>query len=230
MPYWSVSPVNEQPQITLSQWRVFEVDLLRTGASLTRHFVGRSLESGNGRVSSPIQKFDPLSGCGVTRSGRVYRLAGDAGYHADASYTWAQWKSLNGTTDEQDVTDQVIRSLLVSTEGRSIAVDMPAIPADFPRPPYLGAVAGAQPKLLVRRSGDKYVSGVTDAELQSRYEICLGLIRQYVAYGLALRAECLDYSAQNLIDEVAVKMHADITSLTHSEIRWVLERVILKLT
>lgn len=56
------------------------------------------------------------------------------------------------------------------------------LPANFPRALLLGAVSGAQPKLLVRVIDGKYVTGMTDDELLSRHDYCEDLVQQLVAY------------------------------------------------
>jgi hypothetical protein len=42
-------------------------------------------------------------------------------------------------------------------------------------------VAGAHPKLLVRKVGEAYVSGWTDEERASRYEVCADLVTQLIS-------------------------------------------------
>lgn len=41
-----------------------------------------------GKVSSPITHFDPVTRTGVTASGRRYVLVGRCGYDQDADFTW----------------------------------------------------------------------------------------------------------------------------------------------
>lgn len=56
------------------------------------------------------------------------------------------------------------------------------IPADFPRGFLPGGVPGAQPKLLVRKVGEKYFSEMTDDERRERYEICSDFAQQLISY------------------------------------------------
>lgn len=56
--------------------------------------------------------------------------------------------------------------------------------ANFPRALLLGAVSGAQPKLLVRGIDGEYVTGLTDDELLSRHDYYEDLVQQLVAYSL----------------------------------------------
>lgn len=56
-------------------------------------------------------------------------------------------------------------------------MNRPAIPDDFPRRPPLGAIAGTQSKILVRRIGDQLTCGPTEHELRARYEMCEDLAR-----------------------------------------------------
>lgn len=228
MPYWQASPVGEQPQITLRCWRVFDVDLHKTDSRLTRHFVGLSQQSRHERVSSPVQKFDPVSRCGVTRSGRIYRLEGIPGFAADAIYTWTEWKKLNRITVEKDVTNRLLEAIFGSS-FESIESDKVTVPTDFPRNPYPGAAAGAQPKLLARKVDDKYVVGLPEVELQQRYQYCRVLIARYAEYGNQLRSVHPDYSVRRIIEAVTAYAGADTRGLSDSELNWIMSGVLAQL-
>jgi hypothetical protein len=66
-------------EIFLERWSIRETD------QHARHFVGFNMLRGNGRVSTPIAEFDPVTRTGKTRSGRRYRLVGRAGHDADGN-------------------------------------------------------------------------------------------------------------------------------------------------
>lgn len=102
MPIWNVASVTAQPELTLVDWKILET---QRGE---RHFVGYVIENQEGRVSSAIEQFDPVSLRGVTRSGRVYRLYGAPGFNRDAEYVWKRWVQLNAITEYLDVTDAVL--------------------------------------------------------------------------------------------------------------------------
>lgn len=101
MALWAARPVSEQPEIILGSWRIYEVP------DGTRHFVGKLLNGGGGRVSSSINVFDKMSMSGITRSGRVYTLIGDPGFNADADYVWKAWMQGKGFATYEDVTSEV---------------------------------------------------------------------------------------------------------------------------
>lgn len=107
MSIWAIDPIEVRPQVTLQSWSVFEVPLQGIDQPWTRHFVGYALEDRQGQVSSPVVRFDPVSGQGVTRSGRVYQLLSHPGVNSDALYVWQHWKDLAGLTEERDVTAEV---------------------------------------------------------------------------------------------------------------------------
>ncbi len=90
MPVWSTIPVDEQPEITLVQWRVFEA------SDGKRYFNGYAVENREGRVSSTIIEFDHDTMRGRTRTGRVYQLSGRQGYSTDANYVLGVWLQVNG--------------------------------------------------------------------------------------------------------------------------------------
>ncbi len=90
MPVWSTIPVDEQPELTLMQWRVFEA------SDGKRYFNGYAIENQEGRVSSAIIEFDSETMRGRPASGRVYQLAGRQGYSTDADYVLSAWLRING--------------------------------------------------------------------------------------------------------------------------------------
>lgn len=95
--------VSQQPHVTLIRWSVIEVD------GKGRHFVGRCVESDDGRVSSAIQTFDAKTMRGVTLSGRVYQLEGEHGFDLDAAYVWTLWCDRYGVKTTRDVSTQIVR-------------------------------------------------------------------------------------------------------------------------
>lgn len=101
MPVWRAEPVWRQPELTLQPWRVQE---LPDGE---RYLVGYCLENFEGRVSTPVVRFDPASRRAETRSGRIYRLEGPPGRHPDAEYVWLLWLAANALTEARDVSDEV---------------------------------------------------------------------------------------------------------------------------
>jgi hypothetical protein len=111
MPIWPVQPVAALPHVTLDAWAVFEVAMDGEDKPLTRHFVGFSRERHHGQVSTPVKVFDPSTRCGVTRSGRVYQLAGYPGSDADARYVWGIWKAVNSIEHERDISDEVFAEI-----------------------------------------------------------------------------------------------------------------------
>lgn len=98
----AVAPVEEQPRLTLEPWTVYETE---TGEL---HLVGHCLETGEGRVSSAIIRFDPKTMTAVTRSGRLYLLQGTAGLDDDAVWVWQFWATVNGVKSATDVGGQLI--------------------------------------------------------------------------------------------------------------------------
>lgn len=102
MPVWKVDSIDVQPVIELRCWRVYETERGE------RHFVGQSIASATGRVSSAIQKFDPESRTGITRSGRQYVLQGGPGYDADAMHVWSVWSMVNAVIEAKNVTAEYL--------------------------------------------------------------------------------------------------------------------------
>jgi hypothetical protein len=88
---WQVSEVRDQPEVTLIEWSIREIH-----PRGTRHFVGYHPSGREGRVSSAILEFDPVSRQGRTKSGRVYLLFGAPGLNQNAEYVWENWRHIQG--------------------------------------------------------------------------------------------------------------------------------------
>lgn len=101
MPVWMTIPVKEQPSLTLERWSVIQMP------ERGRHFVGWCLENSEGRVSSPIVKFDRKTLRGVTSTGRVYQLQGAPGLDGDAEYVRNRWLAICGNPTWTDLTAEV---------------------------------------------------------------------------------------------------------------------------
>lgn len=55
------------------------------------------------------------------------------------------------------------------------------VPTDFPRPTHLGAVPGAQNKILATQyEGRFYTPGCTPPELYASWQYCMSLVEQFV--------------------------------------------------
>lgn len=105
MPIWLTPLVELAPGIHLVRWRIFQRE---NGKS---HFVGYYPAGYEGRVSSAIESFDPLTRRGVTESGRVYQLVGGPGFDTEAMYVWELWSKARGWENCADVTDDVLAGL-----------------------------------------------------------------------------------------------------------------------
>lgn len=84
------------------------------------------------------------------------------------------------------------------------------VPADFPRPRHLGAVPGAQEKILVTQyKGRFYSPGCTPPELHANWQHCVSLVEQFVPACIETKAgkrkdmpeiEILDQYLRRLIE------------------------------
>jgi hypothetical protein len=102
------------------------------------------------------------------------------------------------------------------------------IPADFPRDPSLVSVPGAQPKLAVRLVNGKYIFGLTDAELQERYDGCEDLAQQCATYCQRKVAENSALTQELCLTNVrkgfALKVRSGQWDLSEGEQDWVVKR------
>lgn len=112
---WVLTSIVSLPSRTLDAWSVFEVPFDGPEHPWTRHFFGWKREGCVGQVSTAVTAFDPERRRGLTRSGRVYELAGRPGMNADALAAWSRWKHVNGISEERDVTDGVAQLMSRNT-------------------------------------------------------------------------------------------------------------------
>ena len=104
MPIWNIASVEDEPDLTICSWRIFEATYEDPSRQATRHFVGSRVDRSSSRVSTAIHSFDLASLRGVTKSGRTYQLQGGPGADRDAEYVWQAWASLNEVLAWREVT------------------------------------------------------------------------------------------------------------------------------
>ena len=100
-----------------------------------------------------------------------------------------------------------------------------SIPDSFPREPCLGAVPGAQSKVLVRTEGDIYVTGQTETERLERYEICLDRVQQLLPYCQRKQVEKPAWSIEDIVYKTHHPRRGKNWDFSGAEIEWVMERV-----
>ncbi|MFM0078787.1 hypothetical protein P0D72_07835 [Paraburkholderia sediminicola] len=88
--------------VVLERWSIREAD----GGQ--RHFVGFSIIDCDGRVSTPIRSFDPVTRTGSTESGSTYQLVGRAGHDKDAEYVWTHAAKAWNIKAWKDVTQDLV--------------------------------------------------------------------------------------------------------------------------
>lgn len=111
MAVWQIDSIPGRPQVTLTDWAVFDVPLNGLEQPWTRHLAGWSCEDGQGQVCSAVQLFDPSTRSCITGSGRVYRLQGRPGLGSDGEYVWNRWKGIAGITQQRNVTQEVLAAI-----------------------------------------------------------------------------------------------------------------------
>ena len=106
---WNATSVESEPQKWLGDWQVYRATKANIQPELFGyHFVGYDVRGGHGAVSSKIDRFDPVTMCGLTRSGRNYQLIGMPGVDQDAQYTLNGWALTNHVVME-DATGEFIQ-------------------------------------------------------------------------------------------------------------------------
>jgi hypothetical protein len=105
-----VKPVEEQADIHLDLWQVYEVSSKTWGDKKTRHLVGYNVFDREGRVSTPIKSFNPETRVALTESGRSYLLSSNSGFDRDADYVWGHFCLVNKIKDVEIVTSEYEKS------------------------------------------------------------------------------------------------------------------------
>jgi hypothetical protein len=101
--YLHEAPVDGDDTVRLEAWSI------RQFAGGGRHFVGFSLETHDGRVSTNITELDVKTKTARTASGRRYELIGAAGYNSDAEYVFNRVREIIGHGEPwRDVTEELI--------------------------------------------------------------------------------------------------------------------------
>jgi hypothetical protein len=101
------------------------------------------------------------------------------------------------------------------------------IPDDFPREPDPGAIAGLQPKFLVREVDGRYQSALTDEELRVRYDTCEDLAAQLAEYAsrkIATSGLTPDVALRRAEKGVKLKVDAGEWEFSQREVAWVMKR------
>lgn len=103
-------------------------------------------------------------------------------------------------------------------------------PSDFPRDDGSGAVSGVQPKLLVRKIGNRYVHGLTSEELYARYDNCFDMVSQLATYCHRKIEERPEWSTKELLEKVqlAVEGRAD-WDFSSGEVKWMMRELCLRM-
>jgi hypothetical protein len=106
MSIWGAANISDQPEVTLTQWQIFEVSSEHYPGERTCHFCGYNVVDFEGRVSSKIISFDSKRMVGKTNSGRIYKLEGKSGRNSNASYVWANFCAHLKASAVRDITDE----------------------------------------------------------------------------------------------------------------------------
>lgn len=121
MTVWLPPTAAEQPNVTLTSWAAYEVQVPDLDAP-TIHVAGYAESEGSGRVTSPLRSVDAQHRSVVTSSGRVYRLAGGAGLSGNAEYVWRRWLRLWDATVLSDATSTLLEQF---TSAAATGAELP---------------------------------------------------------------------------------------------------------
>ncbi|REG52094.1 hypothetical protein B0G80_8610 [Paraburkholderia sp. BL6669N2] len=88
--------------VLLERWSIRQSD------KGERHFVGYDILACDGRVSTPIRSFDPVTRTATTASGSKYQLVGRAGRDSDGEYVWSIASKAWGIGVWTDVTPDLV--------------------------------------------------------------------------------------------------------------------------
>lgn len=99
------------------------------------------------------------------------------------------------------------------------------VPADFPHPVHLGALPGAQPKLLMTEyRGRFYSPGCTPPEIWERWDYCEDLARQFCRKSLDNKKGKRAHMSETAILEQYLERLLNVGWGSDAEMRWVIRR------
>lgn len=104
-----------------------------------------------------------------------------------------------------------------------------AIPCNFPFPTSSGAIAGAMPKVLLRRRAGQLHLGQTEDERAERYAICADMADQLVGYCHRKASENPAWSEEFTVDRAARGLQAKAYSgqwqFSAAEVNWIIQQI-----
>lgn len=99
------------------------------------------------------------------------------------------------------------------------------VPEDFPRSRHLYSVAGAQPKLVLRKVQGGYQEGWTDSELVERFIVCRKFAEALTPYCSEKLGKLPGATIENLLPAVRTKIVNKRWGYTEEELDWILGQV-----
>lgn len=99
------------------------------------------------------------------------------------------------------------------------------VPENFPRQPDTAALSGAHPKIAARLINGAYVGGYTQAEIETRYEVCADLVTQLTAYYHRKKSQPPARTHEQLLAQMAEALGQKDWGLTAAEIAWCMAEV-----
>lgn len=99
------------------------------------------------------------------------------------------------------------------------------VPENFPRQPDPTALSGAHPKIAARLINGAYVGGYTQAEIETRYEVCADLVTQLTAYYHRKKSQPPARTHEQLLAQMAEALGQKDWGLTAAEIAWCMAEV-----
>jgi len=109
---------------------------------------------------------------------------------------------------------------------RSVGNCSQDVPLDFPRPDHLGALPGAQPKLLaVLYEGKFYTPGTTPPELRARWEFCADFADHLAVKASVSKAgKRLHMCEQDILQHYLDRL-TRVDKITAAEAKWIIFQV-----
>jgi hypothetical protein len=102
-------------------------------------------------------------------------------------------------------------------------------PDDFPRA-HLGAVAGAQAKILAVKVGDKYVQSMSESEAFARYSTCFDLVNQLQTYCNRKLTEHTVWTPEGLMRKLSIGIARRLDwGCTSAEQQWILKQLFIRM-
>lgn len=157
-------------------------------------------------------------------SGLRRARTGPGGCYAPAAMPVSRSRTCSSRCSSSAALGPSAVSLFIDPRVPMTSLSAQRVPTDFPRQRDAGSLPGYQAKIAVRKVGEQFVEGWTDAELCERFDACQDLVVQLAAYTRRKLSQ-LSTTTEELLLKVRAGVERKGWEVTSAELDWIMEKV-----